>query len=82
MGQLRDMWTWKPVSKGIRVGDNWNWEPHPEEVDRTPGILAANDYFENIAKQVISVKPSIVAPLVAMLFILISLGIIGVVMGR
>jgi len=83
MGTLRNMWPWEQVSKNpVRVGDDFEWDALPEEVDRTQGILAANNYFEHKINRVIKVEPSIAIPVILLAAIVVVLGLAGLTMGR
>jgi len=83
MGTLRDMWPWEQVSKNpVRVGDDFEWDALPEEVDRTQGILSANNYFESKVNRVIKVEPSIAIPVILLAAIVVVLGLASLAMGR
>jgi hypothetical protein len=83
MGTLRNMWPWEQVSKNpVRVGDDFTWDDLDEEIDRTPGILAANNYFENKINRVIKVEPSIAIPVIILAATVVAAGLAGLAMGR
>lgn len=82
MGTLKNMWPWKQVSKNpVRVGDDFTWDALDEEVDRTQGILAANNYFETKISRVIKVEPSIAIPVILLAATVVAAGLAGLVMG-
>jgi len=83
MGTLKNMWPWEQVSKNpVRVGDNFEWDALPEEVDRTHGILSANNYFESKVNRIIKVEPSIAIPVILLAATVVALGLAGLALGR
>jgi hypothetical protein len=83
MGTLRDMWPWEQVSKNpVRVGDDFEWDALPEVVDRSQGILSANNYFESKVNRIIKVEPSIAIPVILLAATVVALGLAGLALGR
>ena len=80
MGELRNMFDWKPVSRGMQIADgSWHWLTPVDDlvVNRTTGEAAAGRYLFDKAQEVIHCQSTVMVPIAIILFIIGALGLIA-----